>query len=184
MKKILPLLFLLTAFAACKKENSSNTTQMPAPTHDGRNVVAWKMDGKVYVAQGGSLFGGRWAYGGIRLNSDTVTKGHILFISGTNRETSSALSNTATLKIYCLYYRKTNQPLALGEHPFYGLAGYVNYSTDPPTVTRGETDSLRTGTVIVTHEDSTTISGTFQMDVANDQGKVFHVTEGIFDVTK
>ena len=62
MKKFFfSLCLLAVGITACKKTDSE--PQMPAPTHDGRRVVAWKLDGKVYVAQG-RKFNGDWAANG------------------------------------------------------------------------------------------------------------------------
>lgn len=173
----------LLLLVACKKEDSE--MQMPTPTHDGRRVVAWKLDGKVYVAQG-YLFNGDWASNGY-LGYDTRSPSNLyLYVSGRYSNDQGNTINRLGVDFKCPFNHEINQPLTFWDYPFRGSVSDKRSagSTIPSGNSEFLTDSLHRGTVVVTYEDSTTISGTFQMDVVNDEGKVLHITEGMFDVPK
>ena len=94
--------------------------------------------------------------------------------------------NRVNVRVNCSFGHVINQPLTFWNYPFYGrVSDMRNVSSTIPTgSSEFLTDSLHRGTLVVTYEDSATISGTFKMDVVNDEGKVLHITDGMFDIPK
>ena len=185
MKNIpLSLALLLLALAiGCKK--TDNEPQMPAPTHDGRRVVAWKLDGKVYIAQGRIGFGD-WAGDGFLGYETAPWSAYYIYLSGSYINEQSNTVNRVSVNIKCPFNHEINRPITFWNYPFRGrVSDMRNASSTIPTGSNEFlTDSLHRGTLVVTYEDSATISGTFKMDVVNDEGKVLHITDGMFDVPK
>ena len=68
----------------------------------------------------------------------------------------------------------------------FNYASYFDLSTQDAPVggnTYG-TSPIDTGVVYISRNDTNVIAGTFNLNVANDSGKIVHITDGRFDITK
>ena len=170
IKMILGFAVVLLIFTSCIK----STNKLPDSTHEGKNIIAWKLDGKVHISEGGEYFAGNHSYYSLYRDST-------LEIHGEAKESNLEI----TLK--CLYLG-LNIPLKLGDKSLYfgGIRELLISAgnTFPTGANDYLTNDTHTGTLTITYYDSTIIAGTFQMDVVNDAGVVRHITEGRFDISR
>ena len=170
-KCALLLLIASIFFTSCKKEDKG--PQLPEHTHEGKNIIAWKMDGKVFISEGASLFSNnRSRY---NISYDTV-----LYIGAKIEDTKERIY------MVCVFKGLNAMMRLSGNYPYRGiLSDYSNSAggTIPTDSNQYQTDDINVGSVIVTYFDSTIIAGTFQMNVVNDDGQVRHITEGRFDIS-
>lgn len=182
MKQLLSitLLFLFTVLltaSSCKKQKN-NEPQLPPETQTGANTVGFKINGKVYTASGKSgLLSNQYVWGG-----------------GPNSDTSIIIRAHNRVQEFDLYliikYSGTNGIHLTTEYPYTGMlqlnsdgtvpAGNNVYNTNylfkakvNIKFSNGSINPLLTGTIV---------SGTFEMEAVNSEGKVIKLTDGRFDI--
>lgn len=170
MRKNIFLLTLATSFAllmskSCKLK--APEPELPPLTHEGKNVLGCKINGKVWVLDKGKA---TWnhPYGvGFGLFNDSTL--HIF----ANDEYEISLNHK--------YNRITGLYEPTSKYPYQNR---VVYYTNPPFKGSQEhyTDSAHTGWINVSFYTGTIVAGTFAFDAVNDSGNVVHITEGRFDI--
>jgi len=166
--KYTPLLLLL--LFSCHKQ-----PQLPPATHSGANILACKVNGGIFSAQGvKSIYSDE--YVAYSLFTDSV-----VFIEA---ETSNP---RLEIVIYCMY-PGLNIPVQLYFSPYPGSNGAEFYDFSNGTLPTGgntfQTDSTHVGSITFTYYDGKILSGVFSFDAANSAGVIKHITEGRFDISK
>ena len=177
MKQLLSILFsftiLLTA-SSCKKQNAG--PKLPPETQRGANTLGFKIDGKVYTASGKSgLLSNQYVYGG-GPNSDTS-----IVIMAQNREQQFDLF----IKIK---YSGTNGVHLTTEYPYTGMLQLNSDGTIPTGNNVYNTSDLFKAKVNIKFSNGSInplltgsiVSGTFEMEAINSEGKIIKLTDGRF----
>jgi hypothetical protein len=173
------LLLIITSSSNCIK-NGTYQAQLPPETQTGANTLGFKIDGKVYTASGKSgLLSNQYVYGG-GPNSDTS-----IVIRAHNREQKFDL-------LIKVQYSGTNGIHLTSEYHFTGMLQLNSNGTIPTgndvyntnsfykakvniKYCNGSINPLRTGTIV---------SGTFEMEAINSDGKIIKLTDGRFDISQ
>lgn len=180
MRHILTLvtITLLTA-AACKKNNAE--VQLPPETQTGKNTFGCKVDGKVYTA---------WGKGGL-IGFDNVSYVLISSDSSINIFASTADPSKPRFSLSLkIKYLGTLGNYKMGRYPYRGVYLDGSIGSLPSSDNQFLTNDTTTGEVNVKYFDGSYVpinggsilSGTFEMDVVNGEGKVVHITDGRFDI--
>ena len=168
MKKYTPLLLLL--LFSCHKQ-----PQLPPATYTGTNIVACKVYGGIFSAQGvKSIYSDGFVTYSLFTNS-------VVYIE-------AVTSNPhLDITIYCIY-TGLNIPVQLFLSPYPGSNGaeFDDFSngTLPTAGNTFQTDSTHIGSITFTYYDGKILSGVFSFDAVNSAGVVKHITEGRFDILK
>ena len=170
------IIMLCFCFAQCKKTNAPDLgEQLPPETQTGAFTFGCKVDGKVYTAKGkGGLLSDQFV--NYRFYSDTT-----IYISVGN--TSSKFNLDMTIKYTGIFgIHNTIPQLGIFQDNSNGtIQGSSNtYYTNDTMLGRinikyfnGSIIPLLAGNIL---------SGTFEMDAKNSNGKVIRFTEGRFDI--
>lgn len=169
-------LFILTA-PGCKKTNTEE--QLPPETHEGNFTFGCKVDGKIFIASGkdGPLSNKYVSF-------DLINSDSSIFISARN---TTQPNFSLTLKIN---YSGSLGMYVIRTFPYYGtFSDYTNGSI-PGSSNTYTTSNNYNGKVVIKYfngsynpyNNGTILSGTFEMDAVNANGKVVHITEGRFDI--
>lgn len=152
--------------------------QLPPETHEGNYTIGFKVDGKVYTASGkGGLLASEHV-----IYSFSTSDSSINIFAG---DTKSKFSIELIIKYLGnpgIYLMKT--------YPYQGTFYDDSNGTIPGTSNTFTTTDNYTGKVTVKYfngsyapyNKGTILSGTFEMDAVNGNGKVIHITEGRFDI--
>ena len=165
--KILFLSFNFLFIYSCTK--TQGPPQLPPATHTGANVVACKVNGKVFIATGN--------FGNTGLGvSYIITYDSIAFIDVLGDSLYNTLGgNNFRLHITSKYIGiGTDSIINIPYSPGGGIYDDYYYTTIPPGG----------GTVTYTYYDGNILAGTFAFDAADAAGTVVHITEGRFDIAK
>jgi hypothetical protein len=170
------MMTLLTS-ASCKK--TSTQQQLPPETHEGKFTFGCKVDGKIYTASGkdGLLTSQYVSYGLISSDSS-------IYISARNTNNPNF---GLTMKIHYLgqidsYIMKT--------YPYEGKFSDNSNGSIPGSSNTFTTTDNYNGSINIKYfngsyspyKEGTILSGTFEMEAINGEGKVIHITEGRFDI--
>ncbi len=186
MKTIIkPLLFiavLLTIISASCKKDSTPGDGLPPLTFEGKNTIGCKINGVNWVPKGISDFGtgirypvvgsyyGHPFFPGVHILIKTNSPDGYIELFWRNYSGNNLISTGK------YYFNKSTGDIAFGIGEIHSYAFYH---------TNGKayfTDSLHTGWIEILKSDSV-ISGRFEFDGYNSSdGKVYHITEGRFDV--
>ena len=183
MKQLLSitLLFSLTVLftaSSCKKQKN-NEPQLPPETQTGANTLGFKINGKVYTASGkGGLLSNESVWGGpnsdtsITIGADNSIQKFALFIKiqysgniGTHYTNEYPYTGLIQLDT------DTGGTIPTGSNTYnttHQYKGKVNIK-----FSNGSINPLLTGTIV---------SGTFEMEAINSEGKVIKITDGRFDI--
>lgn len=171
---IVIFLFVLVS-AACKKDTIE---LLPPITQSGAYTFGFKVDGKVYTANGkeGLLANKYVKY---ILGNDSL-----IFITAKNM-TNPNFGIQLSIK----YPDKIGTYLTK-DYPYQGTFSDDNDGTIPGLSNTYTTTNSITGSVTINYFNGTynppfmgtVLSGTFQMDAVNGEGKVIHITDGRFDI--
>ena len=167
--------FVLTLFiAACKKNNTTTPTPLPQPTTcdtclpaittTGQNTFGCRVNGKVWLPQGGSFQPGVYA--------DLF--GNQIGIGGYNDTRVDDVSIWLNPIYDTCYYKFPKYDLITARGQYIANRYYI-------------TDSLRTGYIHFSRVDfkQGVFSGTFAFDTySNDKKDTIHITDGRFDIHK
>jgi hypothetical protein len=179
MKKIrfLPLLLLLTLFQwGCKDK-------LPEPSQSGANVVACKVNGKVWIADEGDSFRGKKFT--VYYYNDLYNKRR--FVLYANR---IAKDNNSNIVLAVTDVRTTGTHyFSFDTNPYPDNRLFLNhgsYFLNKPDQARYTTSSRYTGSITFTRVDTVRhiFAGTFEFTAANidGSGQTVKVTDGRFDV--
>jgi len=166
MRTVKMYLFILLIYPflfSCKKASQD----LPPLTHSGKNIVAVKVNGKVYTANGKMI------------PFSPVTEGGVYF--GLTADSSITIGAAQTSPVWSFYvtfpYSKTSAIFPIGSTPF-----WASWSSGSNNDYQIYTDATHTGTVTVDYYDGKILSGTFEYDgLISDGSGVDHV-EGNFDI--
>ncbi|MEO9211310.1 MAG: hypothetical protein ABI208_09445 [Ginsengibacter sp.] len=180
MKYLISFAFvLLLTAASCKKNNI--TEQLPPETHEGKFTFGCKVDGKIYTAQGkGGLLGFDHVYYVLGSSDNSISIG-----AGTS-DNSKAKFNV----FFKINYADKIGIYLMKIYPYEGIFYNDSDGTIPDGSNTFTTSEAHVGTVNIKYfngsynpyNKGTILSGTFEMDAVNAEGKVIHITEGRFDI--
>jgi hypothetical protein len=169
------LTFLLTA-SSCKKQNTG--PQLPSETKTGANTLGFKINGKVYTASGKSgLLSSEYVWGGGPYSDTSVIIG-----------AENSIQKFSFLLV--VRYSLLNGLNFTGEYPYEGFFMDESDGTIPIGPNVYNTNNNYKGIVNIKFtngslnplQGSTIISGTFEMEAVNNQGKIIKLTDGRFDI--
>jgi hypothetical protein len=177
MRNLLLLTVTLFLFSChgCKKEKSPSRPQLPPITHEGKNILACKINGEIMIASGVpsslTVVGTSYTY-----SSDSTI--HIM-----GSQASPNFYLTITFKFS---YNKSNFKLTDSLNPpsLHPNKGYLEKAFNTSGSYMYSTDSFRNGNVNILLYNGNILSGTFAFDAINNFGEVVHITEGRFDISK
>ncbi len=177
MKQVKLLLLIIVCtniFASCKKTNTTtDEPQLPPETHTGAYTFGCKVDGKIFTASGkGGLLSDQSVWGGGVYSDSSVLIG----ASNSKQKFSFDLSVKYNGSLGLLY---------TSTYPYNGSFQDNSNGTIPGNFNTYSTDSFQIGKVNLKYLiQANIVSGTFEMDAKNGNGKVIHITEGRFDIGK
>lgn len=173
MKKYLLAVAIITLFGAnsCKREQPIGK-QLPSETHTGAFTFGCKVDGKVYTAKG---------KGGLLANQ------HVIYGYYSDSSISIYVGNTQSkFNFYFTVKYEGYTGIYLCKASPYSGTFYDNANgTIPGASNTYKTDNANIGKVNIKYFNTAAgsiLSGTFEMDAINANGKVIHITEGRFDI--
>jgi hypothetical protein len=161
-------LFVLLLTGSCKKEPLE--PQLPPLTQEGKNILACKINGEIFIAEG-------------KIDWNTFTP------RGVNYQfTSDSMINIsakedepfeANLSIEFIYQPNINN-YTLNHQ--YRYTDWINKNVENYIFADSDfyTDSINTGIVNIAYFKNNIIAGTFEFDAIDTRGEVVHVTEGRF----
>lgn len=162
--RILIVLIVAGVASGCTKRNDDG---FPEATHEGRNILAFRINGVAYVAQG--VHDGR-----VGLFTNTYADAYLS--PGDTAGSIIAYGTTPhhfTL-IISLHRSSASQPFMLSTN-----------GRDAQLVDNNDlfynTDSTNSGQLIFTHVTDSVLAGTFNVAMTSKAGTV-HLTDGRFDV--
>jgi hypothetical protein len=176
--KTITLLLLSSIFisSSCKKNTPTNTEeQLPPETHIGANTFGCKVDGKVYIASGS---GGLLASQKVRYNYVGSDSSINIFASNSESKFNFRISINY-LGAIGIYLTKA--------YPYTGTFYDDSNGTLPNNSNIYETNISNIGRVNIKYFYGSSspmngVSGTFEMEAVNANGKVINITEGRFDI--
>ncbi len=169
MKNIILILF--SSFLLCTCSKLDNTQELPPATHNGANILACKINGKVFVASGTS--------------NNVIATGVIATIFYDTLINIFAVTNNPHFEI--MIFSKFSASLGrfqFGTDHFTNGAEYDD-DTNGTLPTGGNffnTDNIHSGYINYTYYDGKILAGTFAFDAVNGRDSVVHITEGRFDI--
>jgi hypothetical protein len=162
-------LFLLSAIlmaAGCSKTPDPEP-QLPPITTEGKNILACKINGELFIVDR------KW---------DRTHKWGTHFSIITNGMSITSVKQDPKKEFY-IYFSfidgKNSYPLGSGSN-YVKFSDRTNLATD---MNPYYTDSVYTGVLNILYYSGEILSGTFEFDVVNSDGKVLHITDGRFDLT-
>lgn len=182
MKPLLYLFFLtatilLVSGSSCKKNPTQNAL-LPPETHERKFTFGCKVDGKVYAARGRE---GLLASEHVSYSFSTSDRSINIFAGNTKSKFSieliiKYLGNPGIYLMKIYPYRGTFYDDSNGTIP-----GASNTFTTTENYTGKVTIKYFNGSY-APYNKGTILSGTFEMEAVNGNGKVIHITEGRFDI--
>ena len=172
------LLALCSIFAGCKKENTNTEEQLPPETQTGAYTFGCKVDGKIYTARvKEGLLADQFVWYNISASDSTI---HVEVSSSKAKfKFDFGIKYTGNVGIYLA---KT--------YPYMATFQDESNGTIPEASNTYETNTNHVGRINIKFFNGSLnpvhpgnkLSGTFEMDAINAQGKVIHITEGRFDI--
>lgn len=180
MKYLIPFAILLLFTAASCRKNKT-TEQLPPETHEGKFTIGFKVDGKIYTAEG---------KGGL-LSSEHVKYSLI----STDSSINIFAANTSNLKpkfhlALVIKFKGAQGIYDMKSYPYQGDFMDASNGTIPGGTNNFNTSDAHIGKVNIKYFNGSysppfkgsILSGTFEMEAINNEGKVIHITEGRFDI--
>lgn len=171
-------LTFLTA-ASCRKNNTEE--QLPPETREGKFTFGCKVDGKVYTARGkGGLLATDHVYYNLIPADSSINIG-----TGTTSSAKNRFSIFFTIK-----YTGGIGTYLMKTYPYQGIFSDESNGNIPGGTNTFTTNDTYIGKINIKYfngsyspfNKGTILSGTFEMDAVNGNGKVIHITEGRFDI--
>ena len=175
MRNIIFILFVVLLFSECRKPDAKDGSipQLPPATRTGANMLACKINGKIFTAYGA---GGKMSQSGygvlFAIYQDSTT-----FISATSQYPTMHIIIGTKYNFILGTYQITQTPFINGGE----FDDYTN-GTLPLGTNQFNTNSTYGGSVTYTYFDGNILAGTFAFDAVNINDSVIHVTEGRFDI--
>ena len=173
------LLSTLLIASSCKKDKTPTTEeQLPPETQTGAFTIGFKVDGKIYTAKGkGGLLSDQSVY--YSYLSDSV------FNIGAGSGINNKFNLYLNFKCFAI-----NSPSLLKAFPFEANFQDKSISTAPGISNSYNTDLNNTGSVVIKYfngtfnplSSGTIVSGIFEFNATNGNGKIIRITEGRFDI--
>ena len=172
---LLTITLAVLLFSCCKKKDES--PQLPAITQEGKNTFGCKVDGSIITATGKPINWNDDEYVDYRRGGGVIGVVTIIKAQNPSPKWDLRIEFNATDYETGLFIIKTSN---------YNQASYFDlHSNDAPLGGNSYyTNRKDTGIVNIMRNDTKVIAGTFEMTVANDSGKIVHITDGRFDITK
>jgi len=172
------LLLLILSASSCKKNKTGE--QLPPETQEGKFTIGFKVDGKVYTAKG---------KGGL-LSSESVTYGLLADDNSINIFASNSSASKPKFHLTLIVHYKGAQGIyEMKNYPYQGTFMDGQDGTIPGSNNVFKTSETYNGKVNINFFNGslpalngTILSGTFEMDAVNGEGKVIHITDGRFDI--
>lgn len=179
MKYLIPFAILLLFTTASCRKNKTNE-KLPPETHEGKFTIGFKVDGKIYTAEG---------RGGL-LSNESVTYGLVANDNSINIFASNSSGSKPKFHLTLIInYKGSPGIYEMKTYPYEGEFLETNNGTMPVGSNTFTTSDIHVGRVNVKYfngelpaVNGTVLSGTFEMDAINSEGKVIHITEGRFDI--
>lgn len=181
MKYLISIFLLLLLSASSCKKTKTTGEQLPPETQEGKFTIGFKVDGKIYTAKG---------RGGL-LSFEHVTYSLVSTDSSINIFAANSSGSKPKFHI-ALSINYTGGPgvYEMKVYPYRGEFMETSDGTIPGGSTNFSTSDVYIGTVTIKYfngsyipySSGTILSGTFEMDAINNEGKVIHITEGRFDI--
>ena len=173
-KRTLLAFFALSLLFSCKREDP-----LPAATRKGANIFGCKVNGKVWIPDGGGGFGGIKPIEGGYYEDVDGNRANVYIYTYRSDKTKIDiyLRNVTKVGVYQL-----NQSTGIRFTELRPL-NYGAYFPDPGQAF--VTNPQYTGTVTVTRADTVNyiVSGTFEFTVYDpDSKQTVHITDGRFDI--
>jgi hypothetical protein len=173
MKKSIPFLFASILFfaASCKKDDPLNTDKLPPATTSGKNTFGCKINGKVWLPAGGTLWDSP-----ISAKHDMGWVGCDQLYIGVKRvigDDTADIDQHLILNVWCPALGENTITPGDGVFIDFNNCGYYRVDTLSPYI------------LSITRLDSINFiaSGTFELTVINDDCEdTLRITEGRFDV--
>lgn len=178
-RNLICILFALVIFfqnMSCRKP----TEQLPPETQEGKYIIGFKVNGKVYEASGKATMG-LVSFGHVGYTIEPIDSSILI----------RATSTTGDDKFEILFRIKYINGLGtypLKVSPYYGKFYFGGNGTNPLDIYT--TSSTSVGTVIIKYfngqfrpyNPGTVLAGTFEMTAINQNGKSINITDGRFDI--
>ena len=173
---LLTITLAVLLFSCCKKKDES--PQLPAITQEGKNTFGCKVDGSIITANGKPINWNDDEYINFHLGGGAIDTVTIISAQNQNPKWYMSLHYTSTP------INQTGKFVINNVTDNYGM--YLDlHSNDAPLGGNSyHTNRKDIGIVNIMRNDTKVIAGTFEMTVANDSGKIVHITDGRFDITK
>lgn len=181
MMKFLSIIIISIIFtqASCKKPNIEN---LPPETQEGLYTFGCKVDGKIYTSDGKG--------GGVLSNEHVFyhlypADSSLSIFAGSTDNQKNKFDIFFTIKYdgnIGVYMMKT--------YPYEGIFNDNSNGTIPGASNTFTTSENYQGKINIKYFNGriepfyggNILSGTFEMDAVNEEGKVIHITEGRFDI--
>ena len=172
------LLSTMLIASSCKKDKTPATEeQLPPETQTGAFTIGFKVDGKIYTAKG---------KGGLLANESV---NHLFYSDTAIRISASNINSKFNFSVTIKYSGFLGNHYTK-EYPYLGLFTDNSNGTIPGNSNSYSTDSTLRASVNIKYfngsisplNEGTIISGTFEMDAKNANGKIIKITEGRFDI--
>jgi hypothetical protein len=171
---------LLLITISCKKDNKVEDTieQLPPETQTGAFTFGYKVDGVIYKAKGkGGLLSNQFMYYNYLADST--------FNISAGSTVDKKFNIDLTFKCTSL-----NSPCYMRIYPFKAIFQDNSNGTIPGNSNVYTTNDTYFGSAIIKYFNGTIypgnsgniVSGTFDLNLINANGKVIHITEGRFDI--
>ncbi len=179
--KYLTSFFLLLILSASSCKKNKTTEQLPPETQEGKFTIGFKVDGKIYTANGkGGLLSSEHVYYSL------ISTNNSIYISASN---TSDLKPKFNLSL-SINYKDKHGLYEMKNYPYHGDFMDTKDGTISGGVTNFTTSDAYIGKVNIKYfngsyspySSGTILSGTFEMDAVNSEGKVIHITDGRFDI--
>lgn len=163
----------------CKKPSSSE--QLPPETQEGKFTFGFKVDGKIFTASGKG--------GGIA--SDHVYYNFIPGDSSINIGAGTTSNSKNKFSVYfTIKYSGNIGTYHMKTFPYEGKFSDESNGNVPGGANSYATSNSQIGKINIKYfngtytpfNKGTILSGTFEMDAINTNGKIIHITEGRFDI--
>jgi hypothetical protein len=174
------MLTLLITVSSCKKDKEAedNTEKLPPETQTGAFTFGYKVDGVIYKASGkGGLLSNQFMYY------------NYLADSTFNISSGSAVDKKFNIDL-TFKCTSLNSPCYMRIYPFKAIFQDNSNGTIPGNSNVYTTNDTYFGSAIIKYFNGTIypgnsgniVSGTFDLNLINANGKVIHITEGRFDI--
>ncbi len=162
-------LLFFTSFIKVKSDRD-----LPPITHTGENIMACRVNGQVIIAAENSSDISNPA----AVKFSSAPDNELVYISGT------FVSPRYDIEISFKYADSLGVYPIIDKYPYFGYFWDYTKAISPNDSNQFQPDKTHTGSVNVIYNDGNIISGTFAFDGINRKGKVVHITDGRFDITK